>query len=280
MNSLIEKLQKLGLSKRESEVYIALLTKKEFTAPEIGKITSVSRNKSYEVLQSLVKKNLCMETYKNGTKVFRGIKPDIALKNIISVYEDELKEKKELTSQFREELMKIHTENRQSSGSLDYIEVFTDIGQVRDRWESIERNTKEELLVFTKPPYSVSLEDTLEVAEEVKEHKITIRSIYEFSTLKSLDEVNGLLRMIDIYKKMGEEAKIIKELPMKLAISDVKTTVFVLDDKVSMQGGMTTMIVEHPGFAVALKKVFDSYWKEAISISAFKKNKGKYFKNN
>lgn len=278
MNSLIEKLQKLGLSKRESEVYIALLTKKEFTAPEIGKITSVSRNKSYEVLQSLVKKNLCMETYKNGTKVFSGIKPDIALKNIISVYEDELKEKKELTSQFREELMKIHTENRQSSGSLDYIEVFTDIGQVRERWEGIERNTKEELLVFTKPPYSVSLEDTLDIAEEVKEHKISIRSIYEFTTLKSLDEVNGLLRMIDIYKKMGEDAKIIRELPMKLAISDVKTTVFVLNDKVSMQGGMTTMIVEHPGFAVALKKVFESYWKESMSISEFKKNKGRYFK--
>ncbi len=278
MNSLIEKLQKLGLSKRESEVYIALLTKEEFTAPEIGKVTSVSRNKSYEVLQSLVKKNLCTETYKNGSKVFRGIKPDIALKNIISVYEDELKEKKELSSQFREELMKIHSEKRQGSGSLDYIEVFTDIGQVRERWESIERNTKTELLVFTKPPYSVSLEDTLEMAEEVKENKISIRSIYEFSTLKSLDEAKNLLKMIDIYKKMGEDAKIIEDLPMKLAISDVETTIFVLNDMVSMQGGMTTMIVEHPGFAIALKKVFESYWKEALPISLFRKNIGKYFK--
>ena len=158
MNGLIDKLQKLGLSKRESEVYIALLTKKEFTAPEIGKITSVSRNKSYEVLQSLVKKNLCTETYKNGTKVFSGIKPDIALQNIITSFENELNEKKELTDQFREELMKIHSAKQQGSGSLDYIEVFTDIGQVRDRWESIERNTQKELLVFTKPPYSVSLE--------------------------------------------------------------------------------------------------------------------------
>lgn len=278
MNGLIEKLQKLGLSKRESEVYIALLTKKEFTAPEIGKVTSVSRNKSYEVLQSLVKKNLCTETYKNGTKVFSGIKPDIALKNIISVYEDELKEKKELSSRFSEELMKIHSENKQSSGSLDYIEVFTDIGQVRERWETIERETKQELLVFTKPPYSVSLEDTLEIAEEVKQNSISVKSIYEFNTLNTLEELHALLKMIDIYKRMGEEAKIIRELPMKLAISDVKTTVFVLNDKVSMQGGMTTMVVEHPGFAIALKKVFESYWKEAIPISVFKKNIGKYFK--
>lgn len=278
MNGLIDKLQKLGLSKRESEVYIALLTKKEFTAPEIGKITSVSRNKSYEVLQSLVKKNLCTETYKNGTKVFSGIKPDIALQNIISTYENELNEKKELTEQFREELMKIHSAKQQGSGSLDYIEVFTDIGQVRDRWESIERNTQKELLVFTKPPYSVSLEETLPVAEEVKTKKIIIKSIYEFSTLKSYEEVNDLLRMIDIYKKMGEDAKIIEELPMKLAISDVNTTIFVLNDKISMQPSMTTMIVEHPAFATALKKVFDSYWKEAIPINSFKKNIKKYIK--
>jgi sugar-specific transcriptional regulator TrmB len=50
MKLLIDKLQKLGLSKRESEIYLALRKRKEFTAPEIGKITSVSRNKSYEIL--------------------------------------------------------------------------------------------------------------------------------------------------------------------------------------------------------------------------------------
>ena len=277
MNGFIEKLQKLGLSKRESEVYIALLTKKEFTAPEIGKITSVSRNKSYEVLQSLVKKNLCTEKFKNGTKVFSGIKPDIALQNIISIQENELKEKKELTAQFSKELMKLHAANKNSSGPLDYIEVFTDIGQVKDRWESIERNTKKELLVFTKPPYSVSLEDTLEVAEEVKKNKIVIKSIYEYKTLQSIEEATNLLKMIDIYKKMGEEARIIEELPMKLAISDLTTTVFVLDDKISMQSGMTTMIVEHSGFATALEKVFDGYWKEAMQINTFKKNLKKYF---
>ena len=264
MNALIEKLQKLGLSKRESEVYIALLAKKEFTAPEIGRVTSVSRNKSYEVLQSLVKKKLCTERYKNGAKVFIGIKPDIALKNIISGYENDLNEKRELSEQFSKELMKLHSANKHSSDSLDYIEVFTDIGQVKERWEGIEKNTKKELLVFSKPPYSISLEDNLEIAEEVKKNKISVKSIYEFSSLKNIEEVNNLLKMIDVYKKFGEEAKIIEELPMKLAISDLDTTVFVLEDKITMQQSMTTMIVEHPAFAIALKRVFDTYWKEAF----------------
>ena len=272
MNDLIEKLQKLGLSKRESEIYIALLQKKEFTAPEIGRITSVSRNKSYEILQSLVKKNLCTEKYKNGTKVFSSIKPDIALQNIISAYEEELNEKKKFSSVFTKELMQLHAANKGASDTLDYIEVLTDIGQVKNRWESIERNTKEELLVFTKPPYAVSLENTVEIAKEVTKNKIMVRSIYEYSSLKTAEEIDNLFDMIDWYKNIGEEAKIIEELPMKLAISDVNTTIFVLNDMVSMKPSMTTMIVEHPSFAIALKKVFEAYWKEAFHIEEFKRN--------
>ncbi len=277
MNDLIEKLQKLGLSKRESEVYIALLQKREFTAPEIGRITSVSRNKSYEILQSLVKKNLCTEKYKNGTKIFSSIKPDIALQNIISAYEEELNEKKKFSSQFTVELMQLHTANKGTSDTLDYIEVLTDIGQVKDRWESIERDTKEELLVFTKPPYAVSLENTVEIAKEVTKNKISVRSIYEYSSLKTTEEIDSLIKMIELYKNIGEEAKIIDELPMKLAISDVNVTIFVLNDKVSMKPSMTTMIVKHPSFATALKKVFDAYWKEAVPFDEFKKNIKKYF---
>jgi hypothetical protein len=44
-----------------------------------------------------------------------------------------------------------------------------------------------------------------------------------------------------------------------------------------MQSGMTTMIVEHSGFATALEKVFEGYWKEALQINTFRKNLKKYF---
>jgi sugar-specific transcriptional regulator TrmB len=46
MKEIIDNLQYLNIPRREGEVYLALLQKKEFTAPEISKITSVSRTKS------------------------------------------------------------------------------------------------------------------------------------------------------------------------------------------------------------------------------------------
>lgn len=65
---IINKLKQIGLPNREAEVYLALLQKNEFTAPELTKITMVTRTKIYEILQNLIRKGACNESYKNGQK--------------------------------------------------------------------------------------------------------------------------------------------------------------------------------------------------------------------
>ncbi|HSD64025.1 MAG TPA: helix-turn-helix domain-containing protein [Ignavibacteriaceae bacterium] len=272
MTDLIERLQKIGLSRRESEIYIALLTKKEFTAPEIGKITSVSRNKSYEVLQSLVKKKLCSEKYKNGTKVFSGIKPDIALQNIISVYEDELEEKKILAAKFREELMSLHAANETVSDSLDYIEILTDLGQIRKRWIELQDNARIEILGFNKPPFAVSLEQNVANQEKTRERKILERGIYENSEVISEPTFEHFIKVVEMYENIGEEVKVIPLLPMKMIIIDEKITMLALNDPVSMKPTITTIIIDHPNYAKAQKIIFESYWSQSLTINEFKNN--------
>jgi len=44
-----------------------------------------------------------------------------------------------------------------------------------------------------------------------------------------------------------------------------------LDDRVSLKASITTMIIDHPNFATALKKVFESYWASAITLEEFSK---------
>lgn len=270
MNDLVEKLQKLGLSRRESEIYIALLTKKEFTAPEIGKITSVSRNKSYEVLQSLVKKNLCTETYKNGTKVFSGTKPDIALQNIISVYENDLDEKKILASKFREELLQLHAANETISDSLDYIEILTDLSQIRKRWIELQDNAKIEILGFNKPPFAVSLEQNISNQEKTRERKILERGIYEHSEVVSETSLDHFIKVVEMYNNIGEQVRVIPSLPMKMIIIDEKITMLALNDPVSMKPTITTIIIDHPNYAKAQKIIFESYWTQSLTIEEFR----------
>ncbi len=266
MIDLIEKLQLLDIPRREAEVYLALLQKKEFTGPEIGKITSVSRTKSYEVLQNLVKKGLCNEIHRNGLKVFSAVNPKIVFENLLFGYE----EKKKVADQLYQSLSAMYKEKEKDSSPLDYIEVLTDITQIRERFLTIQRNTKTELVGFTRPPYALPLENNINEATEIIKNKIICRSIYEYGSLKSNEEKMNLIKMIEKYQDAGEEAKIAKELPMKLIISDATITVFALNDRVSLLPSITTMIVDHPSFAIALKNVFESYWANSLSIEEFK----------
>jgi HTH-type transcriptional regulator, sugar sensing transcriptional regulator len=270
MKELVARLQELGLSGREAEIYIALLQKKEITAPEVAKITSVSRTKAYEVLQNLVKKQLCNEAFRNGRKVFSGIEPKIAIQNILSIYREELEKKTKLASGFEDKLMDLFNLREDITDSMDYIEVLNDAGQIRERWLNIQENTKYELLVFVKPPYTKALDDNVEYEGTVIEKKVSIRGIYEYNDIDTLEEKERVVSIIEGYQRLGEEARIIKELPMKLVISDENITMFALKDRISLKPSITTMIVNHPSFAIALKNVFESYWQSSLTIEEYK----------
>jgi sugar-specific transcriptional regulator TrmB len=269
MKDNIVRLQELGLTRREAEIYLALLSKKELTASEVAKITSVSRTKSYEILQNLVKRKVCNENFKNGTKIFSSVNPDIAIQNLISIYEEDLKRKKRVAEKSRDELREMYNTNRIINDPLNYIEVLSDIRQIRDRWITIQKNTKKELLVFTKPPYSVALEDNIEEETESLTNQVVGKGIYEYKGITSPEEKNNLKKMLLAYQKIGEQVRLVEELPMKLVISDETIAMFALNDRVSLQPSITTMIIDHPSFAAAMKKVFESYWAVSIKVEDF-----------
>jgi len=275
---MIDRLEQIGLTKREAEVYIALLQKKEFTAAELTKITTVTKTKIYEILQNLINKGACSESVSNGKKKYRGMEPQLALQNIITNYEAEVEQKKLVTlkqmsdaaKSLKKELSVLHNSRAQDIDSLDYIEVLTDVGRIRKRWLDIQNNTKKELLMFTKPPYTSStIEDNVEAERKlIEKKKIIIKSIYEYSNLNS-DEINDLKRIIGLYQSAGEQVKIVEELPMKLAISDETISMLALNDRISLKPSITTIIIDHPNFASAQKEVFNNYWVNAASLQEF-----------
>ena len=267
---LINQLQEIGLSKREAEVYLALLQKKEFTAPDIAKITTITRTKVYEILQNLINKGLCSENHKDAVKVYRGVNPKIAIKNILEIHKNELEKKKKIARNFEDILTSIYKENLTNYDPLDYIEVVKDRGQIKERWLKLQASTKKELLIFTKAPYTGLLEDNIEDQNEITLKKVKVKSIYESKDVKNKSQKKEFIKIIESYIATGEEARIIKNLPMKLVISDESLTMFALNDPISLKASITTLIVNHPSFAIALKNVFNSYWEKGITLKEFK----------
>jgi len=269
LDEIIEELKKYGITKREAEVYVALLQKKDLTAPEVSKITSVTRTKCYEILQNLVKKKMCNENFKNGNKIFSSVDPKIALQNILSVQEIELNRKKESARNFGETLTKLYNEKEKFDSPLDYIEVISDAGTLKAKWMEFEKNMKEEFLVFVKAPYAVNMEDNIEEETETLSNKVVIKGLYEYGNLKTKEEIDNLIHFMKVYQNIGEEVRVYKELPMKLAIIDGTITMISLADRISMKPELTSMIVNHPSLADAMKTVFYTYWNMGMSVEEY-----------
>ncbi len=285
---LISKLQQIGLTKREAEVYLALLQRKEFTAPELTKITTITRTKIYEMLQNLVNKGIITESSRNGNKVFRSIDPKIALQNIIINYEQTVEQKmieyeqkqkidiqqmKRAADLLEKELVSLHENSAGSLEPFDYIEMLTDIRQIGEKWVIIQQKTKKELLVFTKPPYTTpSIDDNIEEEKELfKKQKLVVKGLYEYGGLTQ-EELQNLVKSVEIYQEIGEQARLIEELPMKLVISDEALVMFALNDRISLKPNITSMVVDHPSYAAAMKIVFENYWAKGISVETIKQN--------
>lgn len=270
--SIIGKLEQFGISKREAEVYIALLQKKEFTAPELSKITTITRTKIYDHLEKLIHKGLCYENLRNGQKFYTAVNPKFVLNDIIRNYELEIEQKKLDAQVLESELVSIHMGNQDILSPVSYIEVLTDVSQIRARWLDIQKNAQKEILVFTKPPYTRRVQNNLEEEAILIKNNLLIKSIYEYGN-SSGEELDDLISGVEAFQKIGEQGRVINELPMKLLICDETVTMLALNDRVSLKPSITTIIIDHPSYAKAQKEVFNVYWEKAITVEEFRNNK-------
>ena len=98
-------LEKLGLTKGEIKVYLALNKVGESTIGPIGKESKVSKSKLYDILDKLIEKGLAGYIVKGGTKFFLANDPHMILE-YIEKKENELDNtKKEVITEVLPQLM-------------------------------------------------------------------------------------------------------------------------------------------------------------------------------
>ena len=120
-----ELLERIGLTKGESKVYLSLLSLGEGTSGEAAKKAGVSSSKIYEILSKLVSKGLAGRYEKGGKKYFSASDPQ-RLEEYLMKEEKALNEKKELLKELLPgfEKMKKEKEPETSAGIFEGIKGF------------------------------------------------------------------------------------------------------------------------------------------------------------
>ncbi len=278
---ILKRFKEVGLKSSEAKTYLSLLEKDTLTVSEVSRIAGIPRANAYQALEELMSKGLCISK-PGDTKKYSASDPALLVEKFHmqanEAAERELqnlteKEKlildgsnvaKENITDLMKELRPQYENSREKTNPLDYIEIIKDPYQIHKRFMQLVEEAKNEILGFSKPPYSgptERLEEQSRRQVEPLRRGVRIRAIYEIPEDK--EEIEWAFKAIDTGAKHGEEARVIKELPMKMAVFDEKVVLLTLEDPVSRQTSLTAQIVEHRALAKTLKITFEALWEQA-----------------
>lgn len=261
-----------GLTERETKVYMILLTRKHFTTSEIQNSVDITRTKIYEILQKMVARGICTERLVGKIKYYEAVEPKIAFQRVFDKYHDECKNEFDKRKKLKDELIKVlnpvFDKSKNVSSPLDFIEIMKDKELIQRKYLMCVRETKKEMLTFNKGPYVCDTSKRL--SEQIKEENKLLkrgaksRNLYEDKELMSQ---KWLLDCLKNLSRSGNEAKLAKDLPIKMMVFDERRVILPLQQNSAEGNGITLLFIEHHGLALACKSLFDSIWEKSDKVN-------------
>jgi HTH-type transcriptional regulator, sugar sensing transcriptional regulator len=252
-------LTSLGLTSYEAKAYLALIRRESATAAQVSRLANVPRQRIYDVLGTLVEKGLA-STRPGQVVKYAAVAPELALERLVEDRRRQLGELEHQAAALIEELQPAFHAGKKQMNPLEYIEVLRDRRAISERFDELQEAVEDEILVFTKPPYATPVQEEVTGLEVTRTHRA--RSVYELSALEDAAFAEGVRRFIEV----GEEARFVPELPLKLVIIDERIVMFGMVDPVAGNPELTMMVVNHPSLAGVLKIAFDAVWRQGLTV--------------
>jgi sugar-specific transcriptional regulator TrmB len=257
-----QRLQSMGLNAYEARSYLVLVGHPRFKALELAARAHVPRQKIYEVLDSLVEKGFA-QVVQEKTKLFSAVPPDEAIPSYMSrraeALRQQLADQDQAAAGMVKELMSAYSEGQGGRGTLDYLRIVNDPGQVASQFRKMLAEAREEYLEFSRPPYAVDPLDAESVIQ-ARARGVSCRLLVEHGTLDVRHQ-----RFLSDYREAGVEVRQIEKVPMKLALLDSRQGLIALLDPVITKPAWTSVIFDHHGMAEAMKGLFEDYWRRATN---------------
>lgn len=254
----------LGLSARESKVYLALLQHGEVVPAALADLAGIPLNKLYSTLHQLWERGFVQQKISGRRKFYTAIEPETAVRNIMDQSREREAVRQDGYRQMVEKLNPLFLAGQPATRELSYFSFIKNPALIQRRFTELQEKVHMEMLLFSKGPYVVKPNDNLGELSALQ-RTVTVKVIYEVNEAVSKPFQSTVRR----YTAAGEQARVHPELPGKLAIFDRRTILLSLSDPATTQPSMITLLIEHPDLALMLRKNFEFYWAEAIDWTSF-----------
>lgn len=252
----------LGLTPYEGRVLLALLRSGSATTHQLAVLADVPRSSTYQVLEGLRTKQLADQLPVEGPAIWASPGRDEVLDRLEAAQEERLRQYQSRATQLRDLLAKELPDG--PSVSMPYVHILRGTAQASMTYDELLGEAKEELVMFTRPPYASPIGKAREPVLEMLERGVTTRVLYQLDEVRSPDAASWRLEM-EAYHEAGVEARVVESLPIKLVVIDRSVALLAMNDPASAngEGFPTGLLVRHPGFASVQAHAFEQLWATA-----------------
>jgi DNA-binding CsgD family transcriptional regulator/DNA-binding Lrp family transcriptional regulator len=247
-------LEAVGVSAFEERVYRALLGMADSSAADLAAALHEPARTVNRALARLQELGLVRRV---DGRLHAPVSPEAALGMLINHRRAELDEAHgaaaEFVDAFRLRNLRHHPAHP--------VEVVSGTAEVRRFTLSMQKNPATSVLSFDKPPYSTPVAGYDEVGAErpLLERGVEMRVIYDTAAL----QMTGRLAKVTELVRLGEKARTLPTLPLKLYVYDRRLAVVPLSGVHVGEG----IAVIHPSALLdALIALFEAYWERAMPI--------------
>ncbi|HLD05201.1 MAG TPA: helix-turn-helix domain-containing protein [Candidatus Nanoarchaeia archaeon] len=243
----LELFRKIGLTEGETKTYLSLLKLGETTVGPIGRESSVSKSKLYDILHKLIEKGLVGHIVKNGVQHYAANDPKMILE-YLDRKSQELNETRQATQQLLPKLIRQRTSLRQPN----YAEVYEGFHGFK--------SIREELL------YSMKKGDELLVLGAPKIANLKWEAwLLEFHKKRQELGIGMRILFTSDCRAYGEKRKQFKKSYVRYLPKHVKSTnwIDIFNDVflcVIIQEPQT-IVIRDPSLAGSMRQYFDLLWK-------------------
>ncbi|MFE4959801.1 TrmB family transcriptional regulator [Streptomyces sp. NPDC056653] len=246
----------LGLTEESERVYMALVGQPRCTASELAGACGMSVAVVARLLSRLVDDGLAARISGRPPR-FAANAPDVAVTARIQEREHELNEARAVVQQ----LAKIHREAERISHPDMAVELLTHRDSIVAAVHRLTADARREVRAFDRPPYVSRPGDNIELQFQQQRSGVAHRVIYDQEAIAWPGRLhNDIMPGI----RVGEQARILTELPLKLVISDSR--VAIAPFSLAPRGESAAYLIHRSPVLVALEALFEAQWDRAIPL--------------
>jgi HTH-type transcriptional regulator, sugar sensing transcriptional regulator len=277
MKDALNKLEKIGFTKYEAKVFLALYQGYVMSAAEVAKEARIPRPSVYTILRDFAKRGICNEIDTPSKQLYEIIDSSYIQDKLELKVKSNYKKQMNGIKDCFDSIKPLYKSRKPKEYKTD-VELVRGYNLYREvKFLELVKSSNKGIMVMNR--FRGNVNDQLS-KEAIDLHKRGgyIKTIYENSTnfrIKIDDEWKNvtkedLIKMCEEFVKHGEQIKFLKEVPQFIAVFDERTVYISLHDENTPGPENSDVIIKNTRFAAFITSLFNMYWDKADTLEVLK----------